>query len=426
MRTFFTNCRLIDGTGRAAVESATVVVADDTIEWCGAADSPDAPEPSPEDRTVDLGGKSVLPGLFNTHVHLALRLPFPEQRIDPFSHGYRTMLMYRRALEAIRTGTTSIRCVGEAHFTGVAVRNIINKGVLAGPRILTAGHALIATGGHGHNSINCLEADGVEGFRRVAREQLRAGADLIKICLTGGIGTPGEQPVDKQMSDDEVAAVVEVAHSAHKIVASHTGGTGPVKDCVRLGVDAIEHGYSFDEEAAEMMAEAGTYLTATLCVTQELDYMRGHGVQEWMLSKAKAAAVEHMDSIRRAVAAGVTFCNGTDFLPSDPADGTVATIREVELLVEAGLSPLDALRAATHNSAELCGVLSETGTLEAGKQADLLVIDGRPDKQIRDLRNLQLVMRGGTIFRNDLENMDEPGLVQPDIDLAGGTFAAVY
>lgn len=424
MRTIFTNCRLVDGTGAAAVESATVIVSDAQLEWCGAAES--APAAQPGDRVVDLGGKTVLPGLFNTHVHLALRLPFPEQRIDPFSHGYRTMLVYRRALEAIRSGTTSIRCVGEAHFTGVAVRNAINKGMLAGPRILTAGHALIATGGHGHNSINCLEADGVDGFRRAAREQLRAGADLIKICLTGGIGTPGEKPADKQMSDDELAAVVEVAHSAHKPVASHTGGTGPVKDCVRVGVDAIEHGYQFDDEAAEMMADAGTYLTPTLCVTQELDYMRRHGVQEWMLTKAKAAALEHMASIRRAVAAGVTFCTGTDLLPSDPVDGTVATVREVELLTEAGLSPLEALRAATHNSAQLCGVLAETGTLEAGKQADLLVVEGRPDQQIRDLRQIRLVMRGGAIFRNDLAELDDAGLAMPDVELAEGTFAAVY
>jgi len=426
MRTFFTNCRLIDGTGEPAIESATVVISDSQLEWCGAADAADAPAPQPNDCTVDLGGKTVLPGLFNTHVHLALRLPFPEQRIDPFSAGYRTMLVYRRALEAIRSGTTSIRCVGEAHFTGMAVRNAINKGVLAGPRLFTAGHALIPTGGHGHNSVNCKEADGVEGFRRAAREQIRAGADLIKICLTGGIGTPGEKPADKQMSDDELAAVVEVAHSANKHVASHTGGAGPVKDCVRFGVDAIEHGYQFDDEAAGMMAEAGTYLTPTLCVTQELDYMRRHGVQEWMLSKAKAAAVEHMESIRRAVDAGVIFCNGTDMLPSDPVDGTVATIREVELLTEAGLSPLEALRAATHNSAQLCGVLEETGTLESGKQADLLVVDGRPDQQIRNLRNIRLVMRGGAIFRNELPELDDVGLSMPGVDLVDGTFAAVY
>jgi imidazolonepropionase-like amidohydrolase len=285
---------------------------------------------------------------------------------------------------------------------------------------------MIATGGHGHNSIGCLEADGVAGFRQLAREQLRAGADLLKVCLTGGIGTQGEKPADKQMTDDEVSAVVETAHAAHKIVASHTGGNKPVKDCVRLGVDCIEHGYQFDEEAAQMMAEAGTYLVPTLCVTQELDYMRRHGVQEWMLNKAKAAAAEHFASIRRAVAAGVIIGTGTDLLPSDPVDGTVATIREAELLVETGMSELEALRAATSHSAKICGIENTTGTLAAGMQADLLVIDGKPDQQIRDLRNIQVVMKGGAIFRSELNGLAAQGLGMPGVELANGTFAKVY
>ncbi|MEM7134148.1 MAG: amidohydrolase family protein [Chloroflexota bacterium] len=426
MRTFFTNCRMIDGTGQPAVEAATVVVNGSTIEWCGAADEGNVPTPEPTDQIVDLAGKTIMPGLFNTHVHLALRLPFPERRIDQFDRGYRVMLVYRRALEAIYSGTTSIRAVGEAHFADIDVRNAINKGILPGPRLQSAGHALISTGGHGHNSMGCLEVDGVEGFRRAAREQLRAGADLVKICLTGGIGTPGEKPADKQMADDEVRAVVEVAQSANKLVASHTGGIGPMKDCVRLGIGSIEHGYHFDDEAAAMMAKAGTYLTPTLCVTQELDYMRRHGVQEWMLRKANAAAAIHRESIQRAVAAGVTLCTGTDLLPSDPVDSTVATIREVELLTEMGLSALDAIKAATHNSAKLCGVPGETGTISAGKEADLLVIDGCPDQTIKELRNIQLVMRGGAVFRNELANLAAPGLALPGVTLAEGTFAEVY
>lgn len=424
MQTFLTNARVIDGSGAPAVENATVVINGSELKYVGAASA--APQPEQNDRVVDLGGKTVMPGLFNVHVHLALRLPFTERRIDQFTVGYRTMLIYRRALEAISTGTTTIRCVGEAHFADIDVRNAINKGVVAGPRILSAGAAMIPTGGHGHNSMSCRETDGVAGFRQLAREQLRAGADLLKICLTGGIGTQGEKPADKQMTDDEVAAVVEVAHAAHKIVASHTGGNNPIKDAVRLGVDCIEHGYQFDEEAAHMMAEAGTYLVPTLCVTQELDYMRRHGVQEWMLSKAKAAADEHLASIRRGVAAGVLIGTGTDLLPSDPAGGTVATIREAELLVEAGLTPLQALQAATSNSAKICGIEKSVGTLAPNYQADLLVIDGKPDQQIRDLRNIKMVMKGGAIFRSELGGLETETLGMPGVELANGTFAKVY
>jgi len=426
MRTFLTNCRLVDGTGRSAVPQAAVVVTGDRIEWCGAMTDPAQPGGAPDDTVADLRGLTVLPGLFNVHAHLGLRLPFPERRTDPFTHGYRVLLNYRRALEAILCGTTSLRIVGEPHFTDFDVREAINRGLLPGPRITAAGHALIATGGHGHNSVGTLEADGPDGFRRAGREQLRAGADLLKICLTGGIGTPREAAHEKQMTDDEVEAVVEVAHGAGKRVASHTGGNGPMQDAVRLGVDTIEHGYSFTDETAAMMAEAGTYLVPTLCVTQELDYMRRHGVQEWMLAKAKAAAGEHLASIKRAVARGVTVGCGTDLLPSDPVDGTVATIREVELLAACGLTPLRALRAATLDSARLCGTDGQVGSLEAGKMADLIAVAGRPDEQIRDLRQVRLVMKGGAVFRSEVPNLADPGLATAGVAMAGGTFARLW
>ncbi len=415
---------MVDGTGRPAVEEAAVVIADGRIVWCGAANASERPAVSQSpDTVIDLGGSTVLPGLFNVHVHLGLRLPFPERRADPFTPGYRVMLNYRRALEAILTGTTSLRIVGEPHFTDIDVRDAINRGLVPGPRITCAGHALIATGGHGHNSVGCLEADGPDSFRRLAREQLRAGADLIKICLTGGIGTPREAPGDKQMTDDEVYAVVEVAHTAGKRVASHTGGNNAVRDAVRLGVDCIEHGYAFEDDTARMMAEAGTYLVPTLCVTQELDYMRRHGVQEWMLAKAKAAADEHLASIKRAVARRITLCCGTDMLPSDPVDGTVATIREVELLSTCGLSPLEAIKAATLNSATLCGTDRDVGSLEAGKVADLIAVAGRPDQNIRDLRETRLVMKGGVVFSSRVPGVPDPGLMNLGVTMAGGTFA---
>jgi imidazolonepropionase-like amidohydrolase len=426
MRTFLTDCRVVDGTGRPATSGATVVIADGRIEWCGAGADPACPAPASGDAVADLGGRTVLPGLFNVHVHLGLRLPFPERRADPFTHGYRVMLNYRRALEAVLTGTTSLRIVGEPYFTDIDVREAVNRGLVPGPRITCAGYAMIATGGHGHNSVGTVEADGADGFRRASREQLRAGADLLKICLTGGIGTPGEAPSDKQMTDDEVAAVVEVAHGAGKRAASHTGGNQAIADAVRLGVDCIEHGYSFEDDTAAAMAEAGTFLVPTLCVTQELDYMRRHGVQEWMLAKATTAAAEHLASIKRAVARGVALCCGTDLLPSDPVDGTVATIREVELLVESGLAPLQAIRAATLSSARLCGTDRQTGSIEPGKFADLVVVDGRPDERIHDLREIRLVMKDGVVFRSDLPQIAGGNLSDLGVALAGGTFARLW
>jgi imidazolonepropionase-like amidohydrolase len=424
MKTFLTNCRVVDGLGGAALSGATIVVDNDRLAYVGLAAG--APARSADDRAVDLGGMTVLPGLFNVHVHLGLRLPFPERKIDPFTPGYRIMVNYRRALEAILTGTTSLRCVGEAYSADMEVREAINRGLMPGPRIKSAGAAMIATGGHGYNSIGTYEADGPDAFRKAAREQLRAGADLLKICLTGGIGTPREHPADKQMTDDEVRAVVEVAHTVGKHVASHTGGDGPVADAVRLGVDCIEHGYSFADETAAKMAAAGTYLVPTLCVTQELDYMRRHGVQEWMLTKARTAADEHLASAKRGVKRGVTMCVGTDLLPSDPVDGTVATIREVELLVEAGLPPMQAIQAGTINCARLCGIDSEVGTLQTGKAADLIAVAGKPDEKIRDLREIRLVMKGGAVFRSQVAGLADPGLLNLGVAMAGGTFARLW
>jgi imidazolonepropionase-like amidohydrolase len=426
MRTFLTHCRLIDGTGAPAVEQAGLAFAGDRIEWCGPADDPARPHPGPQDRVVDLGGCTVLPGLFNVHVHLGLRLPFPERRSDPFTPGYRVALNYRRALEALLCGVTSLRVVGEPAFTDIDVREAIARGVLPGPRLVCAGHALIATGGHGHNSVGTLEADGPDAFRRLAREQLRAGADLIKICLTGGIGTPREMPADKQMTDDEVRAVVDVAHGAGRRVASHTGGDRAVADAVRLGVDSIEHGYAFSDETAAMMAEAGTFLVPTLCVTQIPAYLRRHGVQEWMLAKAAAAAEAHRASVARAVARGVSLCCGTDLLPSDPVDGTVATVRELELLVACGASPLQAIRAATLNAARLCGTDRDTGTLQAGKFADLVAVAGQPDRAIQHLREVRLVIKGGVVFRSQIPGLAAPSLDDLGVPLAGGTFARIW
>ncbi len=424
MRTFLVNCRVVDGVGGAAMSAGAVVVSDDRLAYVGAMTG--APARAAGDAVVDLASMTVLPGLFNVHAHLGLRLPFPERKIDPFTPGYRIMVNYRRALEAILTGSTSIRCVGEAHHADIEVREAINRGLMPGPRIKSAGQAMIATGGHGYNSVGTYEADGPDAFRKAAREQLRAGADLLKICLTGGIGTPREHPADKQMTDGEVSAVVDVAHTAGKHVASHTGGDGAVADAVRLGVDCIEHGYAFSDETAAKMAAAGTYLVPTLCVTQELDYMRRHGVQEWMLSKAQTAAAEHLASAKRAVKRGVTMCVGTDLLPSDPVDGTVATIREVELLVSAGLSPMQALQAATINCARLCGMDADVGTLQTGKAADLIAVAGKPDQSIRDLREIRLVMKGGAVFRSQVLGLADPGLLNLGVAMAGGTFARLW
>lgn len=423
LRTFLTNCRLVDGTGSPAVERALLVLEDKLIAYAGPAGAAAAPTPTAADRVIDLQGYTALPGLCNVHCHMGLRLPFPPKGADPYPTGYRALLNYRRALEALMVGVTSLRVVGEPRGTDIDLRNAINRGMLFGPRLTVAGQALSATGGHGHTSVDVLEGSGADDFRRLAREQLKAGADLIKICMTGGIGTPGESVTEKQMADDEIAAVVAVAQAKGTYVTAHIGGDGPVRDAVRLGVACLEHGYSFGEEAAAAMAAAGTYLVPTLAVTHALGYMEAHGVPAFMLEKTRLAAAEHLASIRRAVRAGVRIAVGTDLLPSDPMDGTNATVREVELLVKAGMTPLQALHAATLSGARLCRLDGVTGSLTAGKEGDLIVVAGRPDERIEDLRNLRLVARSGYLVWSSVPGFELVRLSMPGgMKLEGGTF----
>ncbi len=419
--TYFVGGRLVDGTGEKAVENAVLAVREGKILYAGAAEG--APEPAVEDLAVDVSGLTLLPGLFNCHAHLDLNLPYKDYKVDEFGPAYRAMVSYRRAAEALVNGVTTVRCVGMDGGADYAVKKAVEKGMLMGPRVLAAGPIIIATGGHGNNDPGSMECSGAAEFRRAARNELKKGADLIKIGLSGGLASPHEGIADKQMMDDEIRAVVEVAHGAGKKVAAHLGGDGPIRDAVRLGVDSVEHAYFMDKETAAMMAEAGTYLVPTLCVSSANEYLMAHGSPAYQLEKLALAQKAHKDSIRNGVRAGVTICCGTDLLPSDPFEGTTATIREVELFTEVGLSPLEAIRAATRNSAELCGVLAETGTLEAGKAADVIAVSGKPDERIGDLRNLRMVMKGGSLVRAEL-----PGLKADfnpagmDGELSGGTF----
>lgn len=420
------NCRLVDGTGSPAMEDMVITIdrSSGNIVRVDSTESVGEFLLSSGDDVFDLEGYTVMPGLFNVHSHLGLTLPFTPYRVDPYPPTYWALICYRRAVEALVCGVTSLRCPGGPHGADISVRNAIDKMMLWGPRLIVAGELLLAHGGHGYNSVGSIECSGVAQFREAARIQLRQGADFIKICLSGGLGTPGEGFRDKQMTDDEIQAVVEVAHMSGKRVAAHVGGDKAIRDAVRLGVDCIEHGYVLSEETARIMADAGTYLVPTLAVTHAFDYLERHGSPSYHVDKAREASHFHLDSIRGAIAAGVKIAVGTDLLPSDPLDGTNATVRELELLVEAGMTCLQAIRAATLSSAELCQVDHITGSLAEGKQGDLIVVGGEPDKSISDMRNLVMVVKGGHIVWSNLAGHEVRcvGVLPTGIDIGGGTF----
>ena len=208
-------------------------------------------------------------------------------------------------------------------------------------------------------------------------------------------------------------------------MAAHLSNDRAIAQAVRLGLDSVEHAYTLSEETARMMAEKGTYLTPTLCVSHCNGYMRELGVPEYTLRKQEAAAAEHIASCRRAGQAGVTLCTGTDLLPSDPIDGTTPTIREAELMVEdVGLTPLEAIKAATYNGARLCDIDNVTGTLEAAKSGDFIIVEGKPDENIRDLRNIKLISKGCRLVTSKLPVFTKNNfpVLAPGIPCEGGVF----
>ena len=432
-KTFLTHVRIIDGTGAPAIEDGLYVFRGeldkfngDVVEYCGVMDDAIVAQADDQDNVMDLTGHTMLPGLFNVHVHLDLELPFQNlgPDFDPMGISYRTLISHRRAAEALNCGVTTIRTVGMADDVDVYLKKAINKNMMFGPNMVTCGKHLIAHGGHGCDLYGAVMCSGVDEFRKAARNQCALGVDQIKLMFTGGMASANEGLNDMQMTDDEVEAVVWVAHAANKKVCAHLSNDQAIRKSVELGIDCVEHGYTFSEETAKLMGEKGTYFVPTLCVTSCPDYLIQHGSPRHQVMKGAEAAKTHMQGVKYAYKHGVKICVGTDLLPSDPVDGTNATIREMELLTECGLSNLEAIKAATSTPAELCGLQNVTGTLKAGLMGDFIVVEGNPDEDIKALRNIRLVSKHCRLVWGKLPgaNVRRYSILGPGYEMEGGTF----
>ena len=389
--TVLENCRVLDvetgdlSDAAIAIENGEIVSVDDGIE-------------APRDATViDMQGACVLPGLISCHTHLTIVFPFslsdPEE--NPAMTAYRA---YRRGQDALNAGITTVRTVGELNRADIALRKSIADGWVTGPRIFSAGLGVSVTGGHGHGFT--AEADGADGFRRACRRDLLAGANHIKIFLTGGIAHENETLEESQMADDEIRAAVEVARSKGTYVCAHVGDSEPIMKGLEAGVRCFEHTYNLDAATAAAIRESGGFVVPTLAVTRSKDWMRRHGFETWTICKAAAAGSDHLESIRNAVKAGVTLVNGTDIPPGDTDDGAPVAIREMEHCMEAGLSPLQALQTATTNAAKLIN-RRDLGVVKAGCKADLIATQDNPLDDIRQLAETFFVMQEGRVVRDD-------------------------
>lgn len=401
--------RMFVGTSDGTVANGVVVVRDGRIVAAGSGLA--APEGA---RVIDLGDATLLPGFIDAHTHLGfeagkdwyretvaeLRRPATEQAILASAYARRTLM----------AGFTTVRDVGSSDYIDVGLRNAIAEGAVPGPRMLVAVHALGARGGHCDNTgfpygrfgkesgIEDGVAAGPDQFRDAVRFQIKYGADVIKVCATGGVLSLADDVDTPQLTQAEMDALVDEAHRLRRKTAAHAHGAEGAKVAIRAGIDSIEHGSFLDDEALRMMKERGVYLVPTMMAVESV----GGGefaveLPPVLAAKGRAASEAARKTVRRAIAMGVPIAFGTD--SGVTPHGRNA--REFSLLVAAGMTPAGALRAATAAAADLLGVAADRGTLEAGKAADVVAVPGDPLADVSATERVFFVMKDGTVYRDD-------------------------
>ncbi|HEY9285295.1 MAG TPA: amidohydrolase family protein [Pyrinomonadaceae bacterium] len=403
--------RMFDAKSDRVTSPGVIVVSGGRIQAVGA----QARVPA-DAEVIDLGDATLLPGFMDAHTHVSfeatadwkqdeldsLKKSPPEQTLD-------ATVFVRRTL---RIGFTTVRDLGAGEMVDVGLRNAIANGRVEGPRILAAVRAVGATGGHcdpvgGYRpdlfnpalNLDATVADGADAVRRAVRLNVRAGADVIKVCATGGVLSLVGDVSSPQLTQAELDALVDEAHALKRRAAAHAHGAEGAKRAIRAGIDSIEHGSFLDDEALDLMKQRGTYLVATLMASQGLRerLARGDQLPGNVADKARAAISSIDATFRKAVQRGVRIAFGTD--AGVYPHGRNA--EEFRLMVERGMTPAAALRAATSVNAELFGISDRLGTLEPGKLADIVAVPGDPTRDIRQTERVFFVMKEGAIYRHD-------------------------
>lgn len=376
MAIVFEKGTVIIGNGEV-LEKGTVVVEGKLLKFVGDGKNDFI---SKKDQVFDLSGKTILPGLIDAHVHLCLDgSPDPITSLLRESIPQTTLKAAEHARRTLEAGVTTVRDMGGKDYIDFAIRDGIESGMLQGPRMLCSGKLICMTGGHGWQFGR--EANGVDDVRAAVREQLKAGADLIKLMATGGIMTKGVEPGSTQFTLEELIAGVEEAKKAGRRTATHAQGTEGIKNALWAGINSIEHGIFLDDEAIELILEMKAFFVPTLCAPYHI--IRAgvkKGVPAFAVEKSKAVMKSHWDSVRKAHRARVPIAMGTD--AGTPFNRHGENLKEMELLVKVGLTPMEAIMATTKTASEVLGLGDKIGTLEKGKLADLVVVDGDPLKDI--------------------------------------------
>ena len=281
-----------------------------------------------------------------------------------------------------------------------AVETAVRRGWFTAPRIIGAGRAVSTRGGHGQGSA-CAYATGEQEFYQAALAELAAGADHVKIFINGGLAGRDEHYEQPEMTDGEIRGAVRAAAEHDTYVVAHSGEPTAIRQALAQGVRCFEHAYRLDDETAALLARPGIFVTPTLCVTRSESWMRERGFEEHSIRNALAAADEHLTSIQRAIRAGVTLVNGTDYPPGDPVGGIPAAVHELLLMAGAGLSPLLSLQSVSVNAAALLGIGDRVGQIRPGYEADFVAVAADPLDDLAALRAISLVVQGGRVVRED-------------------------
>jgi imidazolonepropionase-like amidohydrolase len=347
---------------------------------------------TPAAETIDGSGATLLPGLIDCHTHLcATATPDIIAQMGGDSPTRATLHAARNAKAHLDAGVTTVRDCGALGGIAIELARAIDDGLVDGARVQAAGLVITMTGGHGH--FLGREVDGVDEVRKATRQAVKDGAGFVKVMSTGGLLTPGVTAGRTAFAPDELKVLVDEAHNAGLRVATHAIGNEGIKNALRAGVDSVEHGFYLDDEAINLLlARDDVYLVPTLSGV-ECALAHGDELAPWLRTKSQAVVEDRAASFRRAHAAGVRFAAGTDAgTPFNPHGGLP---QEIALMAEVGLSPAEALIAATRHAAANLGLADRIGTIEVGKVADLILVDGDPLADLGALRKVRQVIQAG-------------------------------
>ena len=393
--------RLIDGTGTVR-ERMTVLVRGTKIAAVGPSNEVTIPKGATR---LNGRGLTVIPGLIDCHVHLCLGGEADVVKtLESEQPSYTLLKSAKHAKATIEAGFTTVRDVGSRDHSIFALNQAIESGILPGPRIVGAGLAICMIGGHAR--FIGREVEGVDQVRKVVAEQLAAGAEVIKVIASGGVLTPGTSPDDAQMTAEELAAAVDAARQAGKPVAAHAHGASGMKRAIQAGVRSIEHATLLDEESGALMKQYGVYMVPTLSALATTAACRpGCGIPESALEKAKAMTKRHKASFKQAYESGMFIAMGTD--AGTPFNFHGENAQELERMVALGMSPMDAILTSSARAAKLIGIHESVGTLAKGMEADLVILNRNPLRNIEVLRDRETivgVMKAGKFVAGPLTN----------------------